>query len=149
MLQDAGFDLPPEIAAAAELTLNRRFDHAMDLARGSLDEADYARAIAIAEEAARYDYRIDTARGADEMGRMLDAAMEGYRAEPGAPTARAPLNVLALAGRLLLEPSLDRAQEIFFGALSGREPASDEERALAKALGFASSALHERAHAAR
>ena len=145
MLQEAGFDLPPEIAAAAEMTLSRRFDHAMELARGSLDEKDYARAIEVAEEAARHGYRIDQARGAAEMERLLEAAMEAYRAEPSAALARPPLDVLALAKRLRLEPSLERAQEIFFGMTSGKEPTSDEASALARALGFAHAARHERA----
>src|SRR5262249_59446750 len=58
-LQEAGFELPKELRAAAEFALGRRFMQEITNAHASLDPAAYKKALEIAAEALRRGYEID------------------------------------------------------------------------------------------
>src|SRR6478609_3692713 len=71
MLQEAGFELPKELRAAAEFALGRRFMHEIKSAHRSLDPAAYKKAIEIADEALRRGFEIDRSAASHILGEMI------------------------------------------------------------------------------
>jgi alpha-amylase/alpha-mannosidase (GH57 family) len=119
MLHEVGFDLPPELRAAAEFTLTRRFAEEIRRQGSSRDPAAYEAAIEIAEEVARRGYRIDRSEASRLFGDMVTDAVRLLVAEPSEENRRSALALLGLTRRLGLEIDVDRAQEAVFAALSG------------------------------
>lgn len=117
MLQEAGLELPKELLQAAEFTLGHRFEEEIRQARGSHDPNDYAKAVAISEEADRRGYRIDRSE-ASKLFAVLTAAMVSQVVEkPTDDAVENALAVLRVAKRLRLERCFDRSQIILDQAL--------------------------------
>ncbi|HEX7165744.1 MAG TPA: DUF3536 domain-containing protein [Acidimicrobiales bacterium] len=135
-LASAGYQLPPELRAPAELALARRLDAEIAAQEGSLDPDDYAGAIAIARDAKQHGVQLDTRRAAATLARLLDTAVERAVADPSAvPSA---LTALAIGRELGIQVPLERAQEVVFLALEAAGDAADPDvRRLAAALHLA------------
>jgi hypothetical protein len=128
-LAAAGYELPPELRAPAELSLARRFEHEVAVQAGSTDPAAYAGAVAIARQARAEGYRIDTPGARRTLADIVTDAVERGDTE----VARA---LIDLARELDLGPDLDRAQELAYERLQQGE-ADESWRALAAALNLA------------
>ena len=136
-LAAAGYQLPPELRAPAELALTRRFEAEVAAQAGSVDPAAYAGAIAIARQARDEGYRIDTPEARRTIERMLLDAVQRVVAD-GGHDVEAPLALLQLAADLDLRPDLDRAQEVVYEAVTRGTTAPGEPlRRLADALNLA------------
>jgi alpha-amylase/alpha-mannosidase (GH57 family) len=132
-LAAAGYQLPPELRAPAELALARRLETAVTGAAGSLDPADYVDAVAVAREARANGVTLDAPLARAAIDRLILGAVERTLLEPsrlGEVHAS-----LLLAASLGMEPVVGRAQELVFGALAD-EARRDELLPLAQALGL-------------
>jgi alpha-amylase/alpha-mannosidase (GH57 family) len=136
MLQDAGLELPQELTVAAEFTFSRRFEGAIKRAAGSLDPKAYAPAITIAEEAERRGYDIDHSTTRPVFARVLADAVTRALAEPTDERLDAACALAALATKLGLAPSLERAQELY-AEVTHVSPPSEPLRRLGGELGLA------------
>jgi alpha-amylase/alpha-mannosidase (GH57 family) len=116
----AGYPLPTELRAPAELALARRFEAAVADGR-------YDTAADIAEAARRGGFTLVTPRAVATIERTLLAAVEAAVADPEPETVGAALDVLRLARHLDLQLDLDRAQEAVYTA---REEPGDAAKAL-------------------
>ena len=125
-LAAAGYELPPELRAPAELSLARRFENEVAAQADSTDPASYAGAVAVARQARAEGYRIDTPEARHAIERIVTDAVEQGDTDVA-------LALLALARDLDLEPDLDRAQELAYERLQAGE-ADESWRALATAL---------------
>jgi hypothetical protein len=139
-LAAAGYDLPPELRAPAELSLARRFEAEVAAQAGSTDPAAYAGAVAIARQARSEGYRIDTPEARRTVERLLLEAVEQAVAD-GEDAVEAALALLRLAADLDLHPDIDRAQELAYAALTGDKAGDDGLRRLGAALHLAVDAL--------
>ena len=136
MLQEAGFELPTELLAAAEFTIGRRFEHEL----GRLEQEDlsaYIRALGIADEVARHGYRVDRASLQQRLEEMLTRAVRHAVAHPIAENYQAALALITLAQRLDLEANIERAQEAVYMALRAGGPAPEGLQELATRLRLA------------
>jgi hypothetical protein len=115
-LTAAGYPLPPDLRAPAELALARRLDAEIVAQNGSLDPADYTTAIAIARDAKAQGIELDTRRARGAVERLLLAGVE--RAVVDASAAAAAVTLLDISRELGIHPSIERAQEIVFDALA-------------------------------
>ena len=115
-LAAAGYELPPELRAPAELSLARRFEAEVAAQAGSSDPAAYAGAVAIARQARAEGYRIDTPGALHTVERMLTEAVERAVAD-GGTDVEAPLALLELAHDLDLRPNIEVAQELVYETL--------------------------------
>ncbi|HVF76218.1 MAG TPA: DUF3536 domain-containing protein [Acidimicrobiales bacterium] len=132
-LAAAGYQLPPELRAPAELSLARRFEAEVAAAGGSSDPAAYQGAVAIARQARREGYRIDTPEALQTIERILTEAVERAVADGDVD---APLALLALAADLDLRPNIEPAQEIVYEAVQ-HDGLTEHLAALAPALSLA------------
>ncbi len=125
MLQAAGFELPPELRAAAEFTMSRRFEsELLEQERNAADSSDpsaYREALKIAEDAARHHYRLDRTRAGARFAGLLTRAVRHASEHPNAEHLRDALELHALAQRLGLAADFERAQEIVYEALQPDE----------------------------
>jgi alpha-amylase/alpha-mannosidase (GH57 family) len=128
-LAAAGYELPPELRAPAELSLARRFEHEVAAQAGSTEPAAYEGAVAIARQAKAEGYRIDTPEARHALERIVTDAVERGDTD-------AALALVALTRDLDLSPNLDRAQELAYERLR-RGDADASWRALATALNLA------------
>ena len=133
----AGYPLPPELRAPAELALARRFEQEVAAQAGSPDPAAYRSAVAIAREAKVHGFRIDTPRARATIERLLlDAVRDAVRGDADSDRAvERALALLNLAHDLELHPDIERPQELVYDALE-RHP-SPALRLLAASLGLA------------
>jgi alpha-amylase/alpha-mannosidase (GH57 family) len=141
ILRAAGFDLPPELRAVAEISLARRFEDEIRLQSARSDPAAYQRAIEIAQEGARRGCRID--RGAAEriFEERITEAVRVAAQDGSAPSVQTALALHQVCRNLLLSPPLARAQEILFYALQDLAYVSEPLRSLAAALGLSSAVV--------
>jgi alpha-amylase/alpha-mannosidase (GH57 family) len=116
-LAAAGYQLPAELRAPAELALARRLEAEVAAQGGSLDPADYATAVSIAHDARANGVSLDTARARAIMERLLVAAVRRAVASP-AEVASA-FAALDISAELEIHPSLDQAQEVVYQAVHG------------------------------
>ncbi|MBM4374167.1 MAG: DUF3536 domain-containing protein [Deltaproteobacteria bacterium] len=140
--REAGLPVPPELRAAAELALARRFDEALSALPGAeLDDTSYRAALSVAELARALGCKVST----DETRRKLEATLlhqlrrlaagEERSERTGAVSPlRAALAVFELASRLGVELELERAQEVVYEALVERATVDDGALQLADAL---------------
>ncbi len=136
MLQEAGFELPTELRAAAEFTIARRFEHQL----GRLEQQDpsaYRDALQIANEVARHGYRINRASLQQRHEEMLTRAVRHAVAQPAAEHYTAALTLITIAQRLGLEANVERAQESVYEAMRGNGAAPAGLRELALQLKIA------------
>ena len=116
MLHSAGFELPAELRVAAEFTLGRRFEEEIRRQNGSLDTADYRRALEIAAEVNQRGLRIQAPWSTRLFGDMIaESATEMLRSK-SEDDLQSLLSLINLARRLGIQPSLDRAQEVVYDA---------------------------------
>lgn len=137
MLQASGFDLPAELRAAAEFTLGRQFEEEIRRRGAESDLSAYEKAAGIAEEAARRGYRIDRSFANRLFGGRITEAVRAAVGQPSPERVREALGLIALSGRLGLDPPLERAQEIVYEALEDPLRRSDLLARLAAPLGLA------------
>ena len=116
-LQEAGFELPKELRAAAEFALGRRFMQEIKSAHRSLDPAAYSKAIEIADEALRRGYEIDRSAASHILGEMIASTVTRATESPAPERLRSAMTLVELARRLRADGHLTRAQEIFYQAL--------------------------------
>ena len=134
-LAAAGYQLPPELRAPAELALARRLTAAVAAAAGSLDPDDYAEAVAVAREARANGVTLDAPEARAALDRLILAAVERTLADPS--RLGDVQGALVLAASLGMEPVVGRAQELVFDALSDEDNADrDALLPLAGALGL-------------
>jgi hypothetical protein len=136
MLQEAGFELPRELRAAAEFALSSRFMWAIASARRSLDPAAYQKAIEIVEEANRRGYDIDFSGAAGLLGEMASQMVAEAMASPIPAKLLATIRFVEVARRLRAQEHLGRAQELYFEAFEQRTDWSEDAIRLGQVLGF-------------
>ncbi|MBI4083075.1 MAG: DUF3536 domain-containing protein [Candidatus Lambdaproteobacteria bacterium] len=138
MLQEAGFEVPAELRAAAEFTLGRRFEDEIRSQHKSLDQAAYAQAVEIAGEAAHHGYQFDRSAANALFSALIEGIVELAAAQLQEENLRTALAMTMLTRKLRLTPNLERPQEIVYEALmrlSGTVPEALAE--LAALLGLA------------
>jgi hypothetical protein len=121
-LAAAGYPLPAELRAPAELALARRHEAELAGQGGSVDPADYQTAVANAREAEASGVGIATPAATAAVERLVVGAVE--RAVQDHAAVEAALAAIRLSADLGLQPSLARAQELVYEALAGgdRDP---------------------------
>jgi len=135
-LHQAGFEPPVQLRQVSELALQHRFEQELQERGSSLDLAGYGKALEIAEEVARWNYRIDKSLGNATLSGLITEAARAAVEEPNAERIEAAVRAVRLARALTLEPNLDLAQEAVYSAIvSGARGAGDLAR-LAAALNF-------------
>ncbi len=115
-LQDAGFDLPPEIRVAAEFTLGQRFQQAIRSQQAGDQPGAYHEATEVADVVARRGYRIDRGASNALFSGMITDAVRVALDERSIGAVQEALALLRLTARLGIEPNLDEAQEIMLEA---------------------------------
>jgi alpha-amylase/alpha-mannosidase (GH57 family) len=143
-LQEAGFELPKELRAAAEFALGRRFMQEITNAHASLDPAAYKKAVEIADEALRRGYEIDRSAASRLLGEMIAGAIARATESPIPARTKSATALIELARRLRADAHFFRAQEIFFQALGERGSWPEAISALAIGLGFAPTVVGRR-----
>jgi alpha-amylase/alpha-mannosidase (GH57 family) len=131
-LAAAGYQLPPELRAPAEMALARRLEASVAAAAGSLDPEDYDDALAIVREARANGVTLQVPRVQAALDRSILLAVERAIVEPAALVDVQGL--LLLSSALGMVPVVGRAQELVYDAVTtdGR----DDLLALAAALGL-------------
>jgi alpha-amylase/alpha-mannosidase (GH57 family) len=121
MLQDAGFELPPELRAATEFTVGRRFES--ELLRFERERsADALRAATLAaDEVTRLGCHIDRERTRRQVEHLITRAVTASVASPTSACVEESFELIRLAHRLGLEADVERAQEIVYEAVR-RDP---------------------------
>jgi alpha-amylase/alpha-mannosidase (GH57 family) len=114
-LASAGYQLPAELRAPAELALAHRLETEIAAQGGSLDPADYAPAIAIARDARANGVSLDTGRARATIERLLLAAVTEAVDTP--ERASSAIAALDIADELDIHPNIERAQEVIYAAL--------------------------------
>jgi len=137
MLADSGLELPAELRTAAEYTLRRRFEEEIRRQQRSADPEAYERAVEISQEMARHGLAVT----AGESGRIFDdiitGAVQSAIDEDTDEQWEVAGQLIALARRLRVQPSLEQAQNLFFDAvLAPQRPLSDAMRMVALRLRF-------------
>jgi alpha-amylase/alpha-mannosidase (GH57 family) len=117
MLQQAGFQLPEELRAAAEFTITRRLEREMQKFEQQNDPAAFREALKIANEVARLGYRLDRTSMRRKFEKLIEATVRAAVAGRDSETYKAALGLINLAGELNLHANLERAQEIVYEAL--------------------------------
>jgi hypothetical protein len=133
MLQDAGFDLPAELRAAAEFTVGRRFEAELQRLEREPSHDTLRAALLIADEVARLGYRLDRARTRRRVERLIARAVSSCVESHEAENFEAAFELIRLAHALGLDADIERAQEIVYEAVR-REPARGGMRGLALVL---------------
>jgi hypothetical protein len=142
MLQDAGFELPRELRAAAEFALSSRFVWAIAGAHRSLDPVSYRRAVEIADEAMRRGYAIDMSSTSTLLADLVCELVTSVMRDEGASRVKEAIAFVELAQRLCENGHLARAQELFYDAFEQRVDWPEDVARLGLALGFGTT--HER-----
>ena len=148
MLQEAGFELPAELRAAAEFTMGRRFEEEIRRQQRSQNPADYQRALAIANEVAQHGYQIDLSTASRIFEEMVTRTVSFAINHPADENIESALTLLALTKKLRLQINLERAQEIVYEALQHGSVRPDAVQQLAIELGLSPILLQHKAQAA-
>jgi len=140
-LVTAGYPLPPELRAPAELALARRFEDEVAAVADPVtpDPQSFARARAVVAEARGAGFRLATPRAAALMTRSVSAAVDRALEEASAgqvDAVEAALALLRLTRDLDVPIDVAPAQERVFAALQER-PDDPALRMLASALDLA------------
>jgi hypothetical protein len=138
-LQQAGFELPSEVRAAAEFTFGRKFEKEIRGQQLKPDPDVYRRALALVEEAKRHGYRIHPSAVPHGFEELLVEAVGFAVAHPSIVNFQSALTLVALTRKLELQADLERPQEVIHQALIDGMPVLDEVRELAAVLGLSSS----------
>lgn len=147
MLQDAGFELPPELRAAAEFTVGRRFES--ELMRFERERsADSLRGATLAaEEVVRLGCRIDRERTRQQVAQLIARSVTSLITSLSNEGIEESFELIRLAHKLGLDADVERAQEIVYQAV--RHAPRHELRGLALLLRLSPDLFVERdgAHA--
>ncbi|HET7488003.1 MAG TPA: DUF3536 domain-containing protein [Acidimicrobiales bacterium] len=139
VLAAAKYPLPPEVRATTELVLARRIEAEIVAQQGSVDPADYRRAVALAREARASGFEVATDRSRRMVGRLLASTVE--QAVRGGAGARrqigAALALLRIADDLGIQGPWERVQDLVHRALHDRTVPAADLAPLAEALGMA------------
>jgi alpha-amylase/alpha-mannosidase (GH57 family) len=135
MLQEAGFELPSELRAAAEFTVGRRFELRLQRLEQEPSPATLGAAVEIADEIARLGYRLDRARTRRQVGRLITRAVSVAVASPASANLEAAFELIRVAHKLGLDADVERAQEIAYEAVR-RDASRVALRGLALTLGL-------------
>jgi len=141
MLQRAGFNLPQELRAAAEFTFGKRFEEEIRRQHRSRDPLAYRKAVQIAQEAARRDYKFDRSSSRPVFEEMIRGAVGLVVAEPSAENIHSALALISLAEALGIDVNLDKPQEEIYEALEKGSLRGEEIGELALKVGLATSVL--------
>jgi hypothetical protein len=131
-LASAGFPLPPDLRAPAQLALARRFEAEIVAQGESWDVESYRAALAVVDEAGNLGLDIGTPQAAATIGRTVESAVLRAVDLPAPERVEVALDLVRLAAGLQLTPDLDVAQEAVYGAMLGADPAA---RAFLEPLG--------------
>ncbi len=131
-LAAAGYQLPPELRAPAELALARRLEASVSTAASSLHPEDYSDALAIVREARANGVTLYVPTVQAAIDRVILVAVERAIVEPSRLVEVQAL--LLLSGSLGMVPVVGRAQELVFDAVT--HDGRDELLPLASALGL-------------
>jgi alpha-amylase/alpha-mannosidase (GH57 family) len=138
MLQRSGFQLPEELSAAAEFTIARRFEAALERFEREHDAAAFREALEIAGRVARHGFRVDRTRTRARIEQLITRAVVAAVESPAPELFRSAFELIGLAQSLGLDADHERAQEIVYEALTHAEAEpSGELRELAHALRLA------------
>jgi hypothetical protein len=140
MLQSAGFELPPELEAAAEFTLGKRLETETRRFLRNQDGATFQRAMETADEIHRRGYHIDRALSAHKFGEFITRSVSTALDDPSTENVRSLLALLDLKEHVGIHPDLHRPQELVYRYGRGVLP-PDVLVQVASKLGFARSAL--------
>jgi len=141
MLQASGFEPPAQFRQLIEFTLARRFESEIARQQGSHDPLAYKNSIEIANLAAKRGHKIEKSRANESFSAMINEAVAKAVERPSRMLAKRALELIALARRLGLEPSLEPAQERVYEAFVMGVPQGGQLARLAGALGLAHSAV--------
>jgi hypothetical protein len=144
LLGAAGFELPPELRAAAEITLGRRLWGEIQTAQESFEAASYARAYEISDQARARKLELDLSAPRLHFTSMILDAVAGAVEHPDAAHLGAAIAILEIAQRLGIEADLSRAQERLYLSAS-KLPGGPALEKLAGLLGFTGGAMSEQA----
>jgi alpha-amylase/alpha-mannosidase (GH57 family) len=134
LLNEAGFEPTTQLRQVAELALQHRFEQELLERRSSRDPAAYGNALEIAQEVARWNYRIDKSRGNSVLSALIAEAARDAVSEPSPDKVESAVGLVRLANGLALEPNLDLAQEAVYIALVSGAPGAKRLTLLAAAL---------------
>lgn len=121
MLQEAGFDIPQELRAAAEFALVRRFEREIIEQQKNHNPAGYQKAIEIANEVARRGFQIEYGYTRQIFEDLITSAVDEAVNAPTDESMRLPELLLEIAGKLKIGVNLDQAQEIIHEAARTRD----------------------------
>jgi len=141
MLQASGFEPPQQFRQLTEFTLGRRFEREIVEQQRSHDPIAYKRAIEIANRAAQHGYKIDKTMANESFGAMINDVVSKAVERPSRALTNAALDLIALSGRLDLQPNLETAQERIYDAFVAEVPHAGQLARLATAVGLAHSAI--------
>ncbi|HVB83059.1 MAG TPA: DUF3536 domain-containing protein [Candidatus Binataceae bacterium] len=133
-LHEAGFEPPTQLRQVAELALQHRFEQELLEQRSDHNLAAYGKALGVAQEVARWNYRIDKSLGNSVFSALIAEAARDAVSEPGIDKVESAIQLVRLAKGLLLEPNFDLAQETVYAALVSGAPGSEKLAQLAAAL---------------
>jgi len=146
MLTEAGYELPRDLRAAAELTLaselERRLSRALAVGVDAADPSAFDAVIETAALAREQGYALDLQPVAEVLAAATTAATRSAVDSPTAAAADAVQRWLELSGELAVDVDLTEAQEVFADAAvqsrAGRllPDAADALAVLGAALGF-------------
>jgi hypothetical protein len=136
-LRDSGFQMPPELTAAAEFALGWRLEQEVRNQRRSLDPEAYRNARNIVEEAHRRDFVVQRPSVRRTFEEMVLEAVRRVAQQPDNDTVAAALALVRLSQDLRMTPDLEPAQEAIYPILVSSQHAGVESlTALAVAIGF-------------
>ena len=141
MLQASGFEPPPQFRQLSEFTLARRFEREVVAQHTSHDPLAYRNAVDIANEAAKYDYKIDKTIANDNFAAMINDLVSKAVERPSRAFTKAALDLIAIARRLGLDPNLEPAQERLYDAFTTGVPHVGQLSRLTGAVGLAHAAV--------
>jgi hypothetical protein len=131
-LAAAGYQLPPELRAPAEMALARRLEASVAAAAGSVEPDDYADALAVVREARANGVTLQVPSVQEAIDRLILGAVERTILDP--TRVGEVQRLLLLAGSLQIVPVVGRAQELVYDAVTNA--GRDDLLPLASALGL-------------
>jgi alpha-amylase/alpha-mannosidase (GH57 family) len=134
MLQAAGFELPRELRAAAEFTLQHRFEEEIRRQEESRDPRAYRRAIQIAQEVSDRGYQIDRTSSSRVFEAMLNRSVQQALRMADAASVQTVQEIVELIQRLALEVSIEQSQEAVVEAVRRRRVPPEIRGPLGEAL---------------
>ena len=118
-LARAGYPLPRELRAPAEIALARRFEAEIARAVDNPNAETFRAAHDVVREARQLGLQLASPRAAELMGHSVLAAVERVLDDPTEDRVKGALGLLRITNDLGLGINVERAQELVFDALAG------------------------------